>query len=526
VSIEKTEPRETPSKELTVTRLASVVGTIFLFLGIALYAVNNLGNRYFWGDEATSFLTSLGYPGVGQRSVDLSNPWSVIEGHIEPGMFNLLERFWALGFGTDIVSLRAYPFTLFVVYVVCLLLLSRVVKAPWLLGCAVVSLVLLENITPYYGVELRPSIAGLAATVALPLVAIWLTISKSKIYGLLIFIPVFMIFGSMQYNSFPIIIGVAGVLVVGAFKEQVWSKRIVLLSVALFSLIWLPFVYVLQVGNPFDLVGGDYFSNIPEAYLPNMTTDEALRTIFTNLFSVTALPRTLFLILLPIAWIVKRAALPTRESDRGAWGINALWITVFLGTTMSFLAGILGFLPWILGTRWSISEVGLIALSLVGLAGLISSSRLFGKISVRVVVLGLSLVLCVVGAVRMATYERIPGFDWNATLESLLEVDPEKAFVDNWTFVELRYWVEYSGQYDQFRDAWVNNAVQVVGGMDKANAGDIETFFASEADRFLVRSESLLEGIEIPEDFRVERVESWGSDPDLRADQPVLLVRN
>jgi hypothetical protein len=108
----------------------------------------------------------------------------------------------------------------------------------------------------------------------------------------------------------------------------------------------------------------------------------------------------------------------------------------------------------------------------------------------------------------------------------LLEVDPEKAFVDNWTFVELRYWVEYSGQYDQFREAWVNNAVQVVGGMDKANADDIETFFASDADRFLVRSESLLEGIEIPEDFRVERVESWGSDPDLWLDQPVLLVRN
>ncbi len=508
-----------------IDKLANVIATLILIVGIGIYAVRNLGNRYFWTDEATSLLTTLGWPPVGKFAEDLSSPRDVILGHIEPGMFNLIERFWALWVGTEIVALRAFPFLLFISYIVALLILSRVVGAPWFLGCAVVSLMLLENITPYYAIELRPSIAGLAATVVLPLVAIWLAISKSKLIGLVVFIPSFVIFGSMQYNTFPIIIGTAGILFIASFSKSVSSRRVLLRVTALVILLWLPFIYVVNVGNPFDLTGGDYFTNIPDVYLPNMPLDQAFRTIFTNLFSLTALPRTSFIILVPILWFAKKSPLPTRESSKVDWGINAVWIAVFLGTVMSALAGVLGFLPWVLGTRWSISEVGLIALSLVGLAGLIARSKLFKKRPVYLIVLTLSILLCLAGAFRMANYERFSGFNWNPTLQTLLSGEPGAAYVDNWSHVELRYWVEYSGQYDQFRDAWVKAGVQSVGGMDKASARDIEIFFASDADRLLLRNESLLEGIEVPSDIRIEPVESWSSDDAVSIDRPVLLVR-
>ena len=507
------------------TKAANILASLILFAGIVVYAINNLGNRYFWSDEASSFLTSLGFPRVGQVSGTLAESWAANQSHVEPGLFNWLERFWALGLGTEISIMRALPFVFFLAYVVSLLLLARIIGAPWFVGCAAVSVMLLENITPYYAVELRPSIAGLAASVVLPLIAIWLTISKSTARGLLAFIPIFLIFASMQYTTFPIIIGLAGVLLVASFRESERRKKILFRGIAVVSLLWLPLVYVLLKGNPFDLAGGDSFANIPEVYIPNMPLDEALRTIFTNFFSFTALPRTLFLLLLPILWIAKKYPRLTRESNKGEWGVNALWVVVFLGTASSAAAGILGFLPWILGTRWSITEIGLIAMSVVGLAGLFVQSRYFAKPSIQITVLVLSLLVCVAGAYRLTVYERTPGFDWNAALTTMLVGQPNGAQVDLWTYPELRYWVEYSGQYDEFREAWVNQGVEIAGADNKADSDDIEAFFASNSGALLLRSESLLADIEIPDNIRVDRIESWGNDTMAASDPPVLLIR-
>jgi len=507
------------------TRAANILASLILFVGIVVYAINNLGNRYFWSDEASSFLTSLGFPRVGQVSGTLAESWAANQSHVEPGLFNWLERFWALGLGTEISIMRALPFVFFLAYVVSLLLLARIIGAPWFVGCAAVSVMLLENITPYYAVELRPSIAGLAASVVLPLIAIWLTISKSTARGLLAFIPIFLIFASMQYTTFPIIIGLAGVLLVASFRESERRKKILFRGIAVVSLLWLPLVYVLLKGNPFDLAGGDSFANIPEVYIPNMPLDEALRTIFTNFFSFTALPRTLFLLLLPILWIAKKYPRLTRESNKGEWGVNALWVVVFLGTASSAAAGILGFLPWILGTRWSITEIGLIAMSVVGLAGLVVQSRYFAKPWIQITVLVLSLLVCVAGAYRLTAYERTPGFNWNAALTTMLVGQPNGAQVDLWTYPELRYWVEYSGQYDEFREAWVNQGVKIAGADNKADSDDIEAFFASNSGALLLRSESLLADIEIPDNIRVDRIESWGNDTMAASDPPVLLVR-
>ena len=503
----------------------NILATSILTVGLMLYALHNLGNRYFWTDEASSFFTTLGFPAIGQFSSELSSPWGVIEGHIEPGMFNLVERYWATWIGTEIWTLRTFPFLLFIGYLVSILLLSRIVGAQLYLGCAAVGLILLENITPYYAVELRPSVAGLAATVILPLAAIWLTMSKSKWLGLSVFILLFVFFGSMQYNSFPIVIGISAMLIVASLNKSAFSRRFALRFAALLILLWLPLIYVLQVGNPFSLAGGDYFTNIPDVYLPNMTVDQALRTIFTNLFSPTALPRTIFLILVPALWIAKYLAMPSRESTHSEWAINGIWVAVFFGTLMSAIAGIFGFLPWILGTRWSISEVGLIALSLVGLAGLISRVESFKKMPIRLIAVVLSLLACFSGSYRFATFERTPGFDWSETLQTILSGDSQDYFIDNWTYVEVRYWVEYSGQYDQFREAWIDSGVRSVGGMDKVDSQDIQDFLTSDAGGLLLRSENLLEGIELPSDVRIQPVASWGKGNPLVSDRPVLLVR-
>jgi hypothetical protein len=510
----------------TTTRLTNAIATGALGLGAALFAAHNLGNRYFWSDEASSFLTALGFPTIGQRSTGLAEAWATNSSGLEPGMFNWIERFWALGIGTDIVTLRALPFVFFLAYIGSLLILSRLVKAPWILGCAVVGLMLLENITPYYAVELRPSIAGLAAAVALPLIGISLIQATSLARGLLIFVPIFIVLASMQYNSLPIIVGLSAILIVASFKNHDRHRRVVYRVVAFFVLMWLPFVYVLLMGNPFDLVGGDSLKNIPEAYIPNMQQSEAMRVIATNFFSFTALPRTLFLLLIPVLWIAKRHPLPTRECEPFQWVINLLWIVVFVATSVTAVLGIFGFIPWILGTRWSISEVGLIGLSLIGLIGLLSHSQAMAKKGAKPIIVALSLVICMAGAFRIGTYERTPGFNWNDSLEIIFEGKRGGTFIDLWTYPELRYWLEYSGQYDQYRDMWIDHGIQAAGSGSKAEAKDIQDFLNSDADRLLLRSESALEGVNLPAGIRVMRVNPWDSDWEQPLDYPALLIKD
>ena len=107
----------------------------------------------------------------------------------------------------------------------------------------------------------------------------------------------------------------------------------------------------------------------------------------------------------------------------------------------------------------------------------------------------------------------------------MLNGPQRSAVIDSWTYPELRYWVEYSGQYDQFREAWINNEIQVAGADDKADAADIENFLTSDSITLLLRSESLLSGIDLPDNIRVDRVESWEGQGTEPSDPPVLLVR-
>lgn len=157
--------------------------------------------------------------------------------------------------------------------------------------------------------------------------------------------------------------------------------------------------------------------------------------------------------------------------------------------------------------------------------GVIAQSGYCARQKVHVLVLFLSLLGCVIGAYRLSTYERNPGINWNNALDTILVKQTNGALVDHWTYPELRYWVEYSGQYDQFRDAWIERGIEIAGADDKADTQDLEAFFSSSYDSFLVRNESLLEGVKVPPNFRVERLETWGDADAALSDGPILLVR-
>jgi hypothetical protein len=289
----------------------------------------------------------------------------------------MLVRFWSLNVGTQIEVLRFLPFIFFLIYLVAIVLLGRLMRLPWVFALAVVGLMLLENITPYYAVELRPYSAGLAASVALPLAALWLLQSPSgPRFGL--FAVTFLAVGTMQYNSLPIELAVAAVLMLGALRQASVRQRLYPLLAAGLSVIWLPVFYLVSRGSPFEVDEGEALDYIPDLVLADMPFNQAVQTVITNLLSPTGLPRTAFILTVPLIWLITRRAHEKRAriiSENTTW----LWLFVTLATVLSLALAVLGFIPWKLGTRWSIADAGLIAVSIIRLAALAIDARLLRR---------------------------------------------------------------------------------------------------------------------------------------------------
>ncbi len=506
---------------------AAWVSFTALVAGVIALVVNNLGNRYFWTDESSSLYTSLGWPGVGARAGSLGGAWDwTIKTHVEPGLYNMLERFWALGIGTEVATLRVYPFLFFLIYLASLVGLGRLVRLPWFLIAGVVGLVMLENITPYYTVELRPSSAGLAASVALPAMGL-LLLQRPRGWTLTLFVLGFLFIGSMQYNSYPLEAALGVVLVGFGWMRFSGSERSVLLGAGLLAVLWLPVVYVVTRGNPLGVAQEPGLDAISGLLIPNMGTAEVLNLLQQNLLSPTALPRTLFLILVPALWIARRWPGLLSSSSPTALGVNYLWAFVLLATGATAAIGFLGVMPWIVGTRWSIAEVGLIAASLIGLAGVVVKLEWLRWKPVAIAAVTVCVGVSFLAGYRLLTYERFPGHDWNGVLTVMLAGAPGKTVVDTELYTDLRYWVELSGDYDEFRDDWVNHDVQTTSTFFAADASNVQEFVESANDRLLLGDAVLLEdaGVEMPESIDVIEVPLWGTHSGVTPPQPVLLVR-
>ena len=503
-------------------RLANGLAFVMLAMGISWYGLRNLTNNNFWSDEASSFYTALGWPPPGESAGSLGDAWYwTLTTHVEPGLFNLMERFWALMFGTEIYVLRLMPFVLFLVYLAAAVAVGRLVQLPWFLAVAAAAMVLLENITPYYGVELRPSIAGLAASVALPAIGIWFLRSPSLMRLVAMVLGV-LFFGSMQFNSLPVLVALGAMLLVGAGWTQVRSSRVRVLVAASIAVAWQPVVYLVSRGNPLQATGESSLSAIPDTLIPNMETSRVLEVLATNFVSATALPRTIFVIAVPALWLFSRIEPPWRKGPGFALTINGLWIFVVAATCGAAALGFRGVMPWIVGTRWSIAEIGLIAVSLVGLGGLLAHFVPWRRSPLRIIVIVGALAVTAVGSLRLATYERPPGVDWRPALEIILSGNPGGTVIDLWTYPEIRYWVELSGDYEDYRQGWLQHEVQPSPGSASADADNVLEFLNSDADRFLLRSQEVLDGVELPESIEIVPLSRTGGDSTSR---PLLLVK-
>lgn len=507
--------------------VSGVVATIFIGVGILGLAIHNLGNRYFWTDESSSFFTALGWPGPGGEPGGLAEINATLVTFLDPGVFHLLIRLWTELFGYSIVALRILPFIFFFVYIFGLFFWGRKLKVPLVLSAGIVGLMMLENITPYYSVELRAYSATQAAAVVLPLIALWL-INQRTFHVLLIATVSSIFLASMQYATISANVATGLVLVLAAFQLRNQARSWMLWILGAIVVFVLPAIYFFTRGNPFADQKSE-LGHVDNLVIRFQTGSEILSTLQTNFLSLTAAPRTIFLLLIPFLLITHRLARPDFGRLKPLDLIVVIWIFVLTTVFVEAVLSIAGFLPWLVGTRWSITDISTIGLSLFALATLILSWISINTRSVAVAALVLGLVASAIGGARLWNYERQGNFDaLSPLMPAFLNGEPGKALIDYWIYPDTRYWLEYSGLFPSFRETWISQRIEQTSGFVPAGAEGIEFFLNSDYDRLLLQNQQALldSGIDLPSNITITTTITGGTPESELPFRPILLSKN
>jgi hypothetical protein len=518
-------------------KVVTLVGGLAFVAGVFGLGLQNLGDRYFWTDESSSFFTALGWPGVGQEAGGLAEIQQTLSTFLDPSLFHLLIRGWLEVFGTNIEALRALPFVFFVLYLIGIIAWYRKFGFAPVVAFAGAAIMMLDNITPYYSVEVRAYSASLAASVLLPLVAWWLT-DRPSVRRLAVFVVIGGFLGAMQYTAANVNIATAILIATIAIVRRTKGEKgsFTLAAASLFLLFWLPLIYLVTRGWPSSGAEAD-LDHVRDGVLAYMAPESIVHTLQTNFLSFTALPRTVFFVALPLALLLSARAqgIPRKRLlyNQRLMSVSLLWVYVLGMTGAGALLSVTGFLPWVLGTRWSITEIGSIALSILGLLAL---ARYFAPTRLRMsritqfLVPAIALTIIVIASLRMWSYERTSNL---TALDDLVPVlvsgrSDVPVIVDDWVFPDTRYWVEYSGKFEAEKGAWIQRGVESTGGFKKAGPQEIEKFLASASDRLLLKDTEALKQLSFPLPPNVQVIYPEGkavASPGLES-APVILVKN
>lgn len=477
---------------------------------IVVFLIHNLGNDAIWDAESDGVLRSLGYPS-GYETRGLSDVLEGTKHTNDAGGFDVLLHWWMQIFGTGIVGIRALPALFFLIYVVAILLLGRQMRLPLWAATAVVGAMLVENITPYYAAEIRPYMPMLATSVAMLVLTVWIA-HKPGPWRALGFVAAAAVLLSQHYNGFGIAFATSIVLGIAAWRK-VAGQRIWLLLPLIFTLLWLPTIYIALRGSPF--ADHERIWYLDAVMLRFADPQQWFHILTWNFFTPTGLPRTVFLLAVPLLWILARRGYGSRPSTL----IASAWVYVLAATAAAAAMSALGFLPWYLGTRWAISDVGLIAISLVGLTAIVLPWLRKGPVWLVGTAVVLSACVTVVGAARLATYDRGGPVGYLKQIGSeMLAGGPNSLTVDGWLYWNVRYLIERSGDYDELRPGWDQVRAQVLTSPVGSEPAQVSEFLASTNTRMLLRSVDPLQGVDLPANIEIISVEGDTG--------PTLLVKH
>jgi len=525
------KPDELPSRANKTPRLRNTTAlelflAIVLLAVISLFTLRSLSHLGIWTDEAATILTAFGWPGLGEPVGGISDALgATTKGNADVGGYTLGMWAWVTLLGESLASLRGYAIAWFIAYLLALIVLFRRVTRSWLLVIVGIALMLLENQTLYYAAEIRPYGAGLASSVGIVVVALWFRDNPSGWRATALVVTTLLL-GSHIYVSIAILLGTAGFLAATSLDPDLHKAgRYWILGTVGLLISYLPLIYV-ATRNALEESGPP--AHVMGLLLSTQGADGVFEILRTNFGSFTALPRTLFLVLVPL--LIARRWIPRslKWSTDSRTLLIYLWVFVAVGTATSAALSVVGAIPWVLGTRWSITDVGLIAVSLAGLLGIVARLASQRK-SVRVVIAWVALAVTLVSAWRITNYERPRGDDYiSRLLPAIAQFEPNSVVIDKWILSDMRYLIEFSGRYTNLRESWLALRPRESGGSSSIGQREIEAFLDSEDSALVLDSRRALDesGITLPRSIQVKDYWDDDSATHVYMDYPILLLRD
>jgi hypothetical protein len=315
----------------------------------------------FWISQGQSHFSDWDAPTGGISDIFLANR----QANLDPGGFSFLLRAWSDLFGTQLNQLRTLSFIFWLGSLILSLYLSKKVlssKFTRFLSGVTIFAIFFSTPVKWYAFEIRAYSMSLFGALLMAL-AFYLLITKETIPHVVLFIFASIFIVMSRYHG--LIYNTAACLAIGIYllKQKKFKTTafvvtpVILLQVALFF----STVRYQNNGKPPDYV--------KELLLKGATQEkfyEILRVNWTNGYG--SLIGAALLAFLAVV-LLKRSKLFRSIS------ISVQWLFVYLlfCQILSFAASVAGLIPWMLNTRWSLTDYSIVVVSLIVLLSVIEA---------------------------------------------------------------------------------------------------------------------------------------------------------
>lgn len=323
----------------------------------------NLNSPNFWFDESGQFWLALGqnhFSPANTAEQSIKDVWINSKSfNLDPGGFTLLLRglIYTLQNTTPPI-LRFLPLLFSIVLCIGLLFWGKIAKISIFYSTIAIFYLFLNENFLYYSLELRAYSMELCGVVFIFL-ATGLLNEKITRSSYLIWLTCLTFFGLSRY-SFVIYEGAAfcAILTLQYFLKKSIDKSI-FLTLGLTLLVFNITVYVLML--QYQTASASPPPYVLDLLLFGKDLNHILATLKINFFSVFAIPKTLFIFLYFICNLSNK-----KFKNLNPW-LGLLFFYILYSTLIAMLLSFIGKLPWSMGSKWSLSELALNALAIIGI---------------------------------------------------------------------------------------------------------------------------------------------------------------
>ena len=344
-----------------ISKFFNIVAISLIILLLCILA-RNLNSPNFWFDESGQFWLALGqnhFSAANTVAQSIKEAWNNSKSfNLDPGGFTLLLRGLIYSFeNTSPLILRSLPFFFTIALCFGLLYWGALLKVSLIYTSLAIFLLFLNSNFLYYSLELRAYSMELCGVVLLFL-ATERICKENNTSNKIIWLACLALFGSSRY-SFVIYETAAFVSIITVqylLKKSIDKQIVLILGFGL--LIFNSFLY-------FGMLQYQSVSASPPPYVQDLLIyGKDLNQIFVilknNFLDPFAVPKTLFLFLY-LTYLLRKGSFQSINPK-----ITLLFFYILFATLIAVFLSIIGKLPWSVNSKWSLTELSLSALAIIG----------------------------------------------------------------------------------------------------------------------------------------------------------------